>query len=56
MPPVSADLAGYATGKALDGLFSVVADEEKKIRANPADYGSKIIEKVFGAVKQGLHP
>lgn len=56
MPPVSADLAGYATGKALDGLFSVVADEEKKIRANPADYGSKVIEKVFGAVKQGLHP
>ena len=39
--------------KALDGLFVKIAEEEKVIRANPLDYASSMIKKVFGAVKSG---
>lgn len=49
--PVEVDLATYATGKALDGVFIKVAEEEGKIRDNPLDYAENIIRKVFGAVK-----
>ncbi|MCV9386114.1 DUF4197 domain-containing protein [Reichenbachiella ulvae] len=40
---------GYATEKAVDGLFTLIAGEEKKIRANPYSYASDIIQKVFGS-------
>lgn len=56
MPEVEVDLASYATGKALDGIFVKIGEEEGKIRANPLDYASKMIQKVFGAVKEGLIP
>ena len=46
-----ANLDGYITQKTLDGLFFMVAEEEKKIRANPVAAGSDIIKKVFGALK-----
>lgn len=46
-----ANLDGYVTQKALDGLFFMVAEEEKKIRANPVQAGSDILKKVFGALK-----
>jgi len=46
-----ANLDDYVTQKALDGLFYMVAEEEKKIRQNPAKAGSDIIRKVFGALK-----
>ena len=45
------ELEVYATDKALDGLFELVALEEKKIRANPYDYGQRIIQRVFGSLK-----
>jgi len=45
-----ADLDEYVTGKALDGLFLMVAEEEKKIRKDPVGTGSAILRKVFGAV------
>lgn len=54
MPPVEVDLAGYATGKALDGLFHMIAKEEGKIRENPLAYASEVIRKVFDALKKGL--
>lgn len=54
MPPVTVDLATYATGKALDGLFLKIGEEEGKIRKNPLDYASSMIKKVFGALKNGL--
>ena len=38
----------YVTQRALDGLFLMIAEEEKKIRANPAKTGSAILKKVFG--------
>lgn len=39
----------YATTKAVDGLFHLVGEEEKKIRKNPLEYASDIIQKVFGS-------
>jgi len=39
------------TRRALDGLFFAVAEEEKKIRADPVGTASSIIRKVFGALK-----
>jgi len=45
------NLDDYVTQKALDGLFTMVAEEEKKIRQNPVQAGSDIIRKVFGALK-----
>jgi len=44
-----ADLDEYVTRKALDGLYLMVAEEEKKIRKDPLRTGSSIIKKVFGA-------
>jgi hypothetical protein len=38
----------YVTGKALDGLFFMIGEEEKKIRADPIKTGSAILRKVFG--------
>jgi hypothetical protein len=44
------DLDQYVTAKALDGLYFMVAEEEKKIRKDPVRAGSSIISKVFGAL------
>jgi len=38
----------YVTGKALDGLFFMIGEEEKKIRADPVKTGSAILRRVFG--------
>ena len=46
-----ADLDEYVTQKALDGLYLMVAEEEKKIRKDPVGTGSAIIKKVFGAIR-----
>src|SRR5919201_6080 len=46
-----ADLDEYVTQKALDGLYLMVAEEEKKIRKDPIGAGSRIISKVFGAMR-----
>ena len=45
-----ADLDQYVTEKALDGLYLMVAEEEKKIRKDPLGVGSSIIRRVFGAL------
>jgi hypothetical protein len=45
------DLDGYVTAKALDGLFKMVAVEEKKIRENPAARTTDLLKKVFGSAK-----
>ena len=42
------DLTEYATGKALDGLFFVVAEEEKKIRHDPLKRTTALLRQVFG--------
>ncbi len=47
MKAVSFDLDDYVTNKALDGLFYVLALEEKKIRTDPAARVTDILKKVF---------
>jgi hypothetical protein len=46
-----ASIQNYVTGKALDGLFLMIGEEEKKIRQDPVGTGSAILQKVFGALK-----
>ncbi|MFT4024952.1 MAG: DUF4197 domain-containing protein [Flavihumibacter sp.] len=48
LKPVNADLTGFVTDKAMDGIFYYVADEEKKIRKDPAARATEILKKVFG--------
>ena len=45
---LSFDLDQYVTEKALDGLFLILAEEEKKIRQDPAARVTDILKKVFG--------
>lgn len=45
-----ANLDDYVTGKALDGLFFMVAEEEKKIRKDPVGTASSLLKRVFGAL------
>jgi hypothetical protein len=46
-----ANLDAYVTQKALDGLFLMVAEEEKTIRKDPLGAASAIVRKVFGAIR-----
>jgi hypothetical protein len=43
-----ANIQQYVTGKALDGLFVMIGEEEKKLRADPMKSGSELLRKVFG--------
>lgn len=45
---VNPDLNNYVTTKAIEGLFKLIADEEYKIRKDPAARISDILKKVFG--------
>ena len=51
IPAQDANLNDYVTAKALDGLFSRIADEEKAIRKDPLGQASSLIKKVFSAVR-----
>jgi len=42
------DVTEYVVGKTLDGLFLLVGEEEKKIRANPAAQITPLLREVFG--------
>jgi hypothetical protein len=46
-----ANIEQYVTGKALDGLYLMIGEEEKKIRQDPVGTGSAILRRVFGALK-----
>jgi hypothetical protein len=41
----------YVTRKALDGLYFMIGEEEKKIRRDPVGTGSALLAKVFGALR-----
>ena len=43
----SLDLDQYVTEKTVDGLFSILAEEEKLIRTNPAARTTELLQKVF---------
>ncbi|MBE7376749.1 DUF4197 domain-containing protein [Pseudomonas lopnurensis] len=45
-----ANIEGYVTEQALDGLFSVIAEQEASIRKNPAAAATSLAKKVFGAL------
>ena len=45
------DLDEYATRKTIEGLFIIIAKEEKNIRENPAARTSDLLKKVFSAQK-----
>ncbi len=40
----------HVTAKALDGLYYMIGEEEKKIRQNPVGAGSEILRRVFGSL------
>jgi len=42
---------GYVTEKALDGLYLMIAEQEKTFRANPMAATSDIVKRVFGAIR-----
>jgi Protein of unknown function (DUF4197) len=48
---VNPDLNAYATDKAIEGLFVMVAKEEKNIRENPVARTTDLLKKVFGYTK-----
>jgi len=43
-----ANLQQYVSAKALDGLYLMIGEEERKIRRDPVGTGSAILKKVFG--------
>jgi len=45
-----ADLDTYVTRKAMDGLFLMIAEQEKAIRKDPVGTGSHLLQQVFGAL------
>ena len=46
--PITTDLAGYVTERAIDGLFVEVAREEANIRTNFSARSTALLQKVFG--------
>jgi Protein of unknown function (DUF4197) len=42
---------GYVTQKALDGLYLMIAEQEKAFRQNPLSAGSDIVKRVFGSLR-----
>lgn len=46
---VNPDLNDYATDKAIEGLFLMIAKEEKNIRQNPVARTTELLKRVFGA-------
>jgi len=46
-----ASIESYVTRKALDGLYLMIAEQEKAFRQNPVGATSNIVKKVFGALR-----
>ena len=44
------DLDGYVTDRALDGLFLMIAEQEKQIRQDPLQRSTALLKKVFGSM------
>ena len=50
LKPEDATLESYVTERTLQGLFTMIADEERAIRKDPMGQASSLLKKVFGAV------
>lgn len=46
---IEPDLTEYVTNRSIDGLFKLIADEEKNIRENPGARVTDLLQKVFGS-------
>ncbi|SCX41997.1 DUF4197 domain-containing protein [Nitrosospira sp. Nsp1] len=46
-----ANIENYVTQKTLDGLYLMMAEEERAIRSDPMGQGSKLLQRVFGSLK-----
>ena len=51
LKPEDASLKSYVTQKTLDGLYLMMAEEERAIRKDPLGQGSELLKKVFGALR-----
>ena len=51
LKPEDASIESYVTQKTLDGLYLMMADEERAIRKDPLGQASSLLKKVFGAVR-----
>lgn len=49
MQPVHVDINDYTTNRAIDGLFHLIGEEERKIRENPVARVSEQLRRVFGS-------
>ncbi len=47
--PAQLDLRAFVSDRALDGLFSVLAREEARIREDPAARTTDLLQRVFGS-------
>ena len=45
------DIDGYVTQKAMDGLFLLIADEERRIRRDPIGRTTDLLRRVFGILR-----
>ncbi len=48
VPKKSIDIEEYVTNEAMDGLFTMVGEEEKSIRTNPAARTTDLLKSIFG--------
>ena len=46
-----ASIENYVAEQALDGLFTIIAEQEASIRQNPTQAASDIAKKVFGLIR-----
>ena len=46
-----ANIENYVTQKTLDGLYLMMAEEERAIRGDPMGQANRLLQKVFGALK-----
>jgi len=44
------DIDSYVTEKTMDGLFTMIEKEEKKIRDNPVERTTEVLKEVFGSL------
>ncbi len=51
VPANDATLEDYVTNKAMDGLFLMMADEEKNIRAHPMQAAGSLARSIFSALR-----
>lgn len=48
--PENATIQQYVTAKSLDGLYTMIGEQEREFRQHPMASGSAIVQKVFGAL------